>query len=174
MTQNSIFNSSFLKKLPNFSLVAVIALSFVALTACEKDIENRGYMTKFSDFSQIQPNISTKQDVMQALGSPTTKSVFAPETWYYLGKEQTKETFFDPEIRSFSGYKITFNEAGTVSNIEMQDKSANRSFDVSEEVTETSGNEITFFQQIFGNLGKFNPASKQGGVRQGQNLPRGY
>ena len=131
------------------------------LTSCSNDeIENRGYVTRFSDFSKIQAGSTTKQQVLEILGSPTTSSVFGEETWFYLGKEETKETFFMPKTKSYDGYEIKFNKQGVVSSINKKDKTALKQFDTEKDFTKTSGNEITVWQQLFGNLGKFNPASR--------------
>ena len=150
------------------------------ITSCNgaDNIENRGYVTKFSDFSKIKAGESTKSDVIQALGSPSTTSLYGNETWFYIGKEQTKETFFAPEVKSYDAYQITFNKAGVVTAIDKKDKNSLKEFDIAKDYTKTSGNEITFWQQLFGNLGKFNPAGQatgpKTGVTPGGQKPRNY
>lgn len=163
-----------------FGKTVIISLFGLLLTSCSGDdnIENRGYITKFSDFSTIKPGISTKSDVLQALGSPSTTSMFGNETWFYIGKEQTRETFFEPELKSYDAYEIAFNNAGIVSSINKKDKNNLKEFDVAKDYTKTSGNEITVWQQLFGNLGKFNPAGQatgpKTGVTPGSQRPRSY
>lgn len=149
-----------------FSKLALAAVLPVIMASCSNDVENRGYVTKFSDFSKIKPGVSTKADIIQELGSPTTTSIFGEETWYYIGKEETKESFFRPETKSYDGYEITFN-GDVVKNIVKKDQTALRDMDISDDYTKTTGNEITVWQQLFGNLGKFNPAGGQGGVKTG-------
>jgi outer membrane protein assembly factor BamE (lipoprotein component of BamABCDE complex) len=165
-----------MKKTAQFIRTTIVASLFgLVLASCSEEVENRGYITKFSDFSKIQAGVSTKSDVIQELGSPTTTSLFGEETWYYLGKEQTKETFFEPEIRKYDGYEITF-KGNVVSSINRKEEKDLREIEVSEDSTHTTGNEITVWQQLFGNLGKFNPASKQQrvGVTPGSSGPGRY
>lgn len=161
----------------NLLTLAFIGVLPVFLASCTTDVENKGYVTKFSDFSKIKAGESTKYDVIQTLGSPTTTSLFGEETWYYIGKEQTKETFFRPEVKSYDAYEITFN-GDVVKAVSKKDQAALKEVEVSKDYTKTTGNEVTVWQQIFGNLGKFNPASKNGsvatGVTPGGNRPRGY
>ncbi len=139
----------------------LIPLVLIAISACSKDIENRGYVVKFSDFSKIKPGVTTKEQVLKDYGTPTTTSIFGQETWYYIGKEQTKETFFDPKVKTYDGYAISFNDKGIVSDVKVKGKSDLKKVDVEDDHTETAGNHITIWQQLFGNLGKFNPTGRQ-------------
>lgn len=167
-----------MKKTQNiFKFIAISAV--LAVSSCSNDIENKGYVTKFSDFSKVKEGVSTKQEVMDALGSPTTTSLFGKETWFYLGKEQTKETFYEPETKNYSGYEIVFDDSGTVSKVVKKGKEDLKEFEIAEDYTKTTGNEITVLQQLFGNLGKFNPAGRanrgvETGVTPGSRNPRGY
>ena len=168
-----------MKKLSNiFNFIALATVSMV-ISSCSNDIENKGYVTKFSDFSKIQAGASTKQDVIATLGSPTTTSLFGKETWFYLGKEQTKESFYHPETKTYDGYEIVFDDSDVVSKVVKKGKEDLKEFDVAKDYTKTTGNEITVLQQLFGNLGKFNPASRgsrgvETGVTPGSRNPRGY
>ncbi len=160
----------------NLLTLAFTGILPVIMASCTNDIENRGYVSKFSDFSKIKAGVSTKYDVIQELGSPTTTSLYGDETWYYIGKEQTKETFFRPETKSYDGYAITFS-GDVVKSINKKDQTALKDVDVSDDFTKTSGNAVTVWQQLFGNLGKFDPASKQGvqtGVTPGGQGKRRY
>jgi len=160
----------------NLTIVFLIYTIAFGITSCSKtEIKNRGYVTKFSDFSQIKVGSSTKNDVIQSLGSPTTTSIYGDETWFYLGKEESKETFFRPETKSYDAYEITFDKAGVVSALNKKDKTALKEMEAEEDYTKTSGNEITVWQQLFGNLGKFNPASRQNRISGASNpTGRGY
>ena len=160
-----IFTQNFLKSI----YIALFGALVASCSLNSDEVENRGYMTKFSDFSKIKAGSSTKSDVIQALGSPSTTSMFGEETWFYVGKEQTKETFFEPEIKTYDGYEITFNKSGVVSSVNKKDKSALKEFEVAQDSTQTSGQELTVWQQLLGNLGKFAPGQKNGGPKTGCN-----
>lgn len=144
------------------NLFAFIGLGIILiLSSCAKEVENRGYVTRFSDFSKLEVGKSTKFDVSKELGSPTTTSKIDNEKWMYLGVEETKESFFDPEVESYEAYILTFSKSGILSDISKRDKSHLNEFAVSEDFTDTGGNEVTFMQQLLGNLGKFNPATSR-------------
>jgi outer membrane protein assembly factor BamE (lipoprotein component of BamABCDE complex) len=151
-------------KLSKFKLS--IAMLMMTLASCSPDVENRGYVTKFSDFSKIKVGKTTKGEALQVLGSPTTKSLYGDDKWIYLGSEVSKETFFEPEVKSYKAYEITFNDKGIVKDMKTKTKSDMREFAISGDRTATSGNEVTLLQQLLGNLGKFNPGRRgPGGAR---------
>lgn len=144
------------------SKICALALTLLTLSsACTKEIENRGYVTKFSNFSDIKIGQTDKTDILRMLGSPTTKSNLGKEKWIYLGVEETKETFFEPDVKSYQAYVISFNKQDVVSSITTRDKSHLNEIEISEDFTSTGGNEVTFMQQLLGNLGKFNPGAQR-------------
>jgi outer membrane protein assembly factor BamE (lipoprotein component of BamABCDE complex) len=143
----------------------MVFTGLVLLSACTKEAENWGYISKYSKIDEVVANQSTREDVFEKLGSPTSKSSFGSEKWFYIGSEVTKETFFKPEILNHEVYTVTFNEAGVVTSIDKKGKEAKAEIELAEDVTATEGNEITFTQQLLGNLGKFNRDSMMGGRR---------
>ena len=120
----------------------------------------RGNYLFAEDVEALQPAISTQFDVMNILGSPTAKAVFEPNTWYYVGLKTEKESFFDEKVVERQVYTLKFDDAGVLQSIVEVN---NEAVDVplASRVTPTSGNEVTFLQQILGNIGKFNPPTQQ-------------
>lgn len=149
-----------------------IIIAALVLSSCEKDVENRGYVTKFSDFKQIVTGQTTKDDIQSLLGSPTTKSVYGKEQWIYAGIEETKETFYEPKIKNYEAYIVTFDDTGIVEKVEKKGKESLANIKVSNDKTQTGGSELTVMQQLLGNLGKFNPMGNKG-VRGGGAMPGG-
>ncbi len=138
----------------NFNIL-LIALIFLGVSACSDDVDNRGYITKFSDFSKLEAGVSSKDEVQALLGSPTTTSLYGKEQWIYLGSEVTKETFFEPEVKNYEAFIITFNSDDIVEKIDKRDKNSLKEIEISEDKTATGGSKVTIIQQLLGNLGKF-------------------
>jgi outer membrane protein assembly factor BamE (lipoprotein component of BamABCDE complex) len=151
-------------KTPQIALLLLLTTLVFGCNTSSKDenYENRGYVTKFSDFSAIKEGKSDKQEVLQTLGTPTTTSLFGEEQWIYAGGEVTKETFFEPKVKSYQSFTITFDESGIVKKVATGQKANLRKFNISKDETTTSGNSVTLFQQLLGNVGKFNPQNKMG------------
>jgi outer membrane protein assembly factor BamE (lipoprotein component of BamABCDE complex) len=150
-----------------FSKALVIITAVFIVSSCSKDTENWGYVSKFSNINEVVPSQSTREDVQAKLGSPTSKSVYGKEKWFYIGSEVTKESFFDPKVLNHEVYTIVFNNDGVVESITKRGKDDMNEVALSNEITVTEGNEITVAQQFLGNLGKFNKDGATGGKRGG-------
>lgn len=150
-----------MKTLPKLLTICFLSiLLFACYSKKDENFENRGYVTKFSDFSKIKTGETTKDEVFATLGSPITTSIFGDEQWIYAGSEVTKETFFEPKLKSYQSYVITFDKAGIVKSVDKTDKSSLRKVDISKDETITSGSSVTLFQQLLGNVGRFNTQNR--------------
>ncbi|HEY8963830.1 MAG TPA: outer membrane protein assembly factor BamE [Alphaproteobacteria bacterium] len=145
-------------------ILTVTAL--LTLSACEPVRSTNGVFLTQDDVTTIQPGIATRADVLQALGTPTTTAVFDDNTWYYVGMKTEKDAFFDPQVTDRSIYEVKFDDMGTLASIEKVEGDA---IDVplQRRKTPTSGHDLTFAQQLLGNLGRFNKSS--GGGMPGAN-----
>lgn len=139
--------------------LTILVLSCVLMTGCTPSTATRGNYLFDDDIQSIQPMVSTEFDVLNILGTPTSKAVFDDSTWYYVGLKTEKESFFDEKVTDRRVYKITFDDSKFVKSIEQMDGEA-IDVPVASRVTPTSGNEVTAIQQIIGNIGKFNPGNK--------------
>jgi len=129
------------------------------IAACSPTTQKRGNYLYQDDMDMIQAGVSTKYDVLNILGTPTAKAVFDEGTWYYVGLVTEKESFFDEKVSDKKIYQIEF-DADDVVVILSEVTKEGMDVPLASRVTPTSGNEVTFLQQILGNLGKFNPPSQ--------------
>lgn len=126
------------------------------LSACAPVERVRGNIVQPEVLDQVQPGVSSRSDVMRALGSPTTVAPFDDNTWYYIGQEMEKRGIFDPEVTGEKIVRVQFDQAGIVQSIGPLEVSR-LDVPVSDSRTPTYGNELTALQQLLGNLGRFNP-----------------
>ena len=136
-----------------------LSLIIVTLVACTPTNTTRGNYLIAEDIQIIQPQASTSFDVLNLLGTPTSKAVFDDNIWYYVGLKTERESFFDEKVTERQVYKIVFDTAGVVQSVGKIDDEA-MDVPLASRVTPTSGNEVTFLQQVLGNIGKFNPPAE--------------
>ena len=99
----------------------------------------------------------------EKLGSPSSVSSFGDEAWYYITARKETVAFFKPKVVQEDVVRISFNAGGVVSNIQTYDKSNGEDITLVKRETPTEGHTMGFFEQILGNLGRFNkPASGPG------------
>ncbi|MGQ0526638.1 MAG: outer membrane protein assembly factor BamE [Alphaproteobacteria bacterium] len=139
----------------NLKKTMILCVGLSILGACAPVVAQRGNMLEDYQTGKIVTGIHTRSDVLRILGSPTTTAPFDENTWYYMGQETQKKGIFDPEVAKEKIFVVTFDDTGVVQNIE---QAANGRIDVpvATNKTATHGSELTFMQQLLGNLGRFN------------------
>lgn len=134
-----------------FGLIALL----LVLPACTPTQATRGNIVEDYRMAEIIPGVSTRTNVLQSLGSPTTQAPFDENVWYYLGQKTEKRGIFDPKVVDKKVVVVAFNEDGVVDAIDRIDAEMMNVPHVRRK-TPTSGNDITVMQQLLGNVGRFN------------------
>ena len=139
---------------------SLAGLAFVVLLAgCASDVTQRGNLPDPDKLASITPGEATFRDVAMALGSPSTVSTFNSEVWYYIAARTQKTAFFNPSVLDQQVVVIAFDDQGMVSSIARYDMEDARDIEPVDRVTPTSGKELSFIQQIIGNVGRFSDTS---------------
>ena len=136
--------------------VAGLGFLAIALTACAPRVDPRGNLVDAELLEELSPGDQSKDEVAELLGSPSSIANFGEETWYYISKRTETVAFFEPDVKERQVIIIKFGKDGRVSKIEKLGMQEARAVSPVERETPSSGNEIGVFQQLFGNLGRFN------------------
>lgn len=145
-------------------LVALTCALGVSLGGCSATEASHGNMVEDYRLSEITAGISTRQNVLKSLGSPTTTAPFDETIWYYIGQKTERKAFFDPKVVEEKVVVVAFDPDGIVETIEEIDADRINVPRVRRK-THTGGNEVTIMQQLLGNMGKFNtPKSTTPGI----------
>lgn len=127
------------------------------LAACTPRIDARGNLPESDRVLRIEPGVHTRQDVMALLGSPSTVGTFQGEAWYYVSKRTETVAFLEPEVKDRNIIVVLFDpQTGIVKDVRGIGLEDGADVHMVERETPTSGRSVSFFQQIFGNIGKFN------------------
>lgn len=139
----------------NVRHLTVLLGSIAVISACTPTQATRGNLVEDYRLSEVVPGVSTKSNVLQSLGSPTTQAPFDDNVWYYISQKTEKRGFMDPKVVDEKIVVVAFDEDGVVQIAQPID--ADR-LDVPRvrRKTPTGGNEVTVLQQLLGNVGRFN------------------
>lgn len=141
---------------PLFRPKALLLASALALTsACAGEITTHGNLPLEEVIEQIKPGETNQNQVADMLGSPSTIATFERDIWYYIGNRKKKLAFFEPTLLERKILEIKFDRSGVVESIERFDAEDGKDLDLVSRTTPTKGKELTFMQQLIGNLGKF-------------------
>ncbi|MFO1153487.1 MAG: outer membrane protein assembly factor BamE [Rhodospirillales bacterium] len=143
------------------AVLAPLALG-LALAACEGKIATHGDPIDAVEFARVQPGISTRADVVTALGTPSSVATFDDNVWYYLSNREQTIAFMAPESIERQVVTVRFDNQGVVSSIEKFGLERSREVDVVSRETPSFGQSPSIIQQMMGNLGRFNKESSPG------------
>ena len=138
------------------SLVALTAMAVVAGCSPREDV--RGSIIDQEKLAQVNIGSTTQDQLYRLLGSPSAKSTFSEraDTWYYISTRTETVAFLTPTTTDRRVVAIDFDGAGRVSDIRRIGMDDGRDVEPVDRVTPTKGRELTFLQQLFGNIGRFN------------------
>jgi outer membrane protein assembly factor BamE (lipoprotein component of BamABCDE complex) len=161
--------------LRSFSLLAAIGAA-TALSACSTTVAQRGNLPPSDEIAQIQPGKTTKNQVVKILGSPSSVSVFDDNDWYYISRRTSQYAFLDPKVVDQQVYVVDFNPDGVVKAVEHKTLRDGEDIQPVARTTPAPGRELTFIEQLIGNLGRFNGGGgggEGGGGSGGESRPPG-
>jgi outer membrane protein assembly factor BamE (lipoprotein component of BamABCDE complex) len=139
----------------------------VLLAACATSIDQRGHLPPKDEIAAIHPGKTTKDEVVKILGTPSSVGVFDDKDWYYISERVKQSSFFAPQIMDQQVYVIAFNDDGVVRAVEHKTRQDGKDVVPIARATPAPGRELTFLEQVLGNLGRFNGGGGGGGSETG-------
>lgn len=142
-----------------------LALGLVAaasLLACAPTRDNHGNIPLEQNAETIAPGEQTREQVRDALGTPSIRATFEQdEIWYYVGKRTETTAFFAPDVLEHRVLEIRFGADGRVSRVRTVDATKAVKPRLVDRETPTEGNELSILEQFVGNIGRFSPRTDQ-------------
>jgi outer membrane protein assembly factor BamE (lipoprotein component of BamABCDE complex) len=138
---------------------SVLAIAGLAACAPIKDV--RGYVPDDEKVATVSLGADTRDSVQEKLGTPSSTAAFGDPTWYYISTEQERYAFFKPDVTKRQILAIQFADDGKVNDIRKYGIEDGQVIALNSRETPSRGKEMTFLQQLFGNMGAA-PASAPG------------
>ena len=149
------------------ALSAVLAA--LAVAGCTATENRRGYLETPGMLDAIRVGVDTKSSLQAALGSPSTLGTFSDNTWYYISTTQEDLLFFQPEEIDRKVVAVNFGPGEVVQSVQAYGPGEAVEVSFSRSETPARGRELSFIQQIFGNIGRSGP---MGGINNEADDPR--
>lgn len=166
-------DSSIMANMKRFwKIVAASAIALPLLSGCieQRVINNGAIITQ--DQLDLIPVGSSQDQVILALGSPSSRGQFGTEVFYYISQKRAKTYEFEKfRLIDQKVLSVYFDDEKTVSRIANYGLQDGRVFDFISRTTPTGGEDFTFLKQLL--TGRASPAS----VLQGSNnrqAPNGF
>jgi len=135
---------------------AIVALTMVAVSACSATFNNHGFVPPESELAAITIGVDTQETLAESIGRPTASGVMRDEAWFYAAYRVRNFAYRAPDIFERQIVAISFNDRGTVTNVERFGLEDGRIVQLSRRVTEASVQDVSFLRQILSNFGRIN------------------
>jgi outer membrane protein assembly factor BamE (lipoprotein component of BamABCDE complex) len=148
---------------------ALVIATIIPLAACSTGgttggigkTTYHGYVVPETALEQA-PVGSSRDQVLIALGSPSTTADFGGEVFYYISQTRRQSVAFMPEkVVDQRVLAVYFDESGTVERIADYGMKDGKIFDFITATTPTRGRDDNFLQQVMGGLFSMNPFGGQ-------------
>jgi len=134
-----------------YAILATIASAIV--TGCTPIREFHGYFPDEAQPNEIEPGNDTRSTVLARLGTPSTRSIFDENTWFYISSTQSSFAFFKPKITERKVIAIRFAADNVVDELVEYDADDGEVIQYAARETPTRGRELGLLEQLFGNVG---------------------
>ena len=140
----------------NFKIILKILFTilFFNLNSCGlKVVDNHGQIYEQNiNFGEIKTGTTTKTEIIEFFGSPSTTSNFDDEqTWFYISSEFKKYVFLDGKNTDQKILILSFND-NTLNNKEILLKNDINNIEYEETITDSRGRKINWIKEFFTSL----------------------
>ena len=142
-------------KLNGLSFIVIVSALAIGVAGCATKLANRGNHLDPLKLAEIKLGKQTREEVSELLGSPSSRTTFGNDTWYYISNRTETFAFFTPEVIERHVVMIRFGADGKVSKIENFELDDGQDVQLVKRTTPTHGTEMTVIEQVVGNLGRF-------------------
>lgn len=157
---------------------AVLLVTLPLLGGCsfiEAPAQVRGNAVDPDQLKQLVVGTSTEKEAEALLGSPTARATFDDNTWLYISEVTRSRIARKPGEMKQNVVVLSFNQSGVLQHMQKLDMADSQPVTIASRTTPSPGSEASFFQQLFGNIGRYNPLPglTQGVTLGGNNGPLG-
>lgn len=126
-----------------------------AISGCTVDRQVRGYIMDKNETVAVTPGFDNMSSVVNLLGNPSMRGTFSNDVWYYINEQARRRSFFKATATERNIMAIHFDENGLVEEVKTLTLADARKIKPVGDKTPTRGRKLGFFEQIFGNVGRF-------------------
>jgi outer membrane protein assembly factor BamE (lipoprotein component of BamABCDE complex) len=150
--------------IPRLFVLLVTVSGAAAFVSCAPAVDQRGNLPDADKIAGIHAGSTTKEEVAKILGTPSSVSVFNNDkSWYYISRRTSQTAFFEPNVLDQQVYIVNFDDQGVVKAVDHKALEDGKEITPVPRATPAPGRELSFLEQLIGNLGKFNGGSGGGG-----------
>lgn len=137
-------------------IAMTLAMPLVAAAGCTRMYRNHGYVPSEDELAAVEVGKTTQPQLEELLGRPGSQGVLTGSDWYYVGSRWEHYGATPPREVDRQVVAISFDQAGTVTNVRRFGLNQGRVVVLSQRVTEEGVAGASVLRRIFANVGNFN------------------
>lgn len=138
-----------------YKKIFLVAASAAVISACTTERQIRGFVMDDELISAVTVGLDNQFSVNDMLGNPSVRGTFDNKVWYYINSQTSKRSFLEERPYRQDIVAIVFDDSGTVSEVRRYTLADAKDVNFSDDETPTRGKTLGFWEQIFGNIGRF-------------------
>ncbi|WP_435136862.1 outer membrane protein assembly factor BamE [Pseudopelagicola sp. nBUS_19] len=144
-------------KLTIFSAAAVLFMS------CTTQYRNHGYVPTTEELEEISLGVDTRDAIAETIGSPSAGGVLKDGDYYYVRTRIRHYGAREPKVVERQIVAINFDKNGIARNVVQYALEDGKAVPLVRRVTDNGLGDISFLQQLAGNIGNFDASTFSGG-----------
>lgn len=141
----------------------IFGAALATAVACTTQYRNHGYVPSSEDLEAITLGVDTRDTVAEAIGSPSAGGVLKDGDYYYVRTRVRHYGARAPKVEDRQIVAINFDSNGVARNIYHYALEDGRAIPLVRRITDNGLGDVSFLQQLVGNIGNIDPSSFAGG-----------
>ncbi|HUZ13656.1 MAG TPA: outer membrane protein assembly factor BamE [Caulobacteraceae bacterium] len=130
------------------------ALVLGAAASCSPTTTYQGFQAIDERPADVKVGHDTRSTVLAKLGTPTAKSTFDKDVWFYMSQLRSQTSFYKPRTIQRAVVAISFDhDTEQVKSVHTFTLKDGRVIAYSKRETPTRGREMTVLEQLIGSIG---------------------
>lgn len=135
-------------------IMALALVAPLALSACQATYRNHGYVPPEEQLAQVVVGQTSQSELEGLIGRPSAQGLLTGSGWYYVGSRWEFFGARQPREINRQVVAVSFNESGTVTNVERFGQERGRVVVLSQRVTDSGVTSLGLIRQLLGNVGR--------------------
>lgn len=138
-------------------IALTLATPLIAAAGCTRMYRNHGYVPTDDELSAVVVGQTNQAELEGLIGRPGSQGVLTGSDWYYVGSRWEHYGMNPPREVDRQVVAISFDQAGTVTNVQRFGLEQGRVVVLSQRVSDSGVSGATVLRKLFSNIGRFNP-----------------
>lgn len=136
-------------------IALTLAIPLVAAAGCTRMYRNHGYIPTDDELATVVVGQTSQAELESLIGRPGSQGVLTGSDWYYVGSRWEHYGASPPREIDRQVVAISFDQAGTVTNVQRFGLEQGRIVVLSQRVTDQGVASSGMLRRLFSNIGNF-------------------